>query len=70
MRREGGSPEEVGAFTAERDRQDRERYLRIYRLDNDDYGFADLVIETDELDPGEITRLIVKAAEGGGSKGT
>jgi cytidylate kinase len=67
VKREGGNPEEVRAFTAERDRQDRERYLRIYHLDNDDYGFADLIIETDEIDPGEIARLIVNAADGKGN---
>ena len=62
MSREGGSLEAVARFTAERDRQDRERYLRIYRIDNDDYHFADLVIDTDDLDPGEITALIVNRA--------
>ncbi|MDR0668531.1 MAG: AAA family ATPase [Treponema sp.] len=59
MKREGGSLEEVTAFTAERDRQDRERYLRIYRIDNDDYGFADMIIDTDDLDPDKIARLII-----------
>jgi cytidylate kinase len=58
MDREGGSLEDVAAFTAERDRQDRERYLRLYGIDNDDYGFADLVIDTDDLDPSQITGLI------------
>jgi cytidylate kinase len=62
LRREGGSLEAVAAFTAERDRQDRERYLRIYGIDNDDYAFADLVIDTDRLSPREITALIVDRA--------
>jgi cytidylate kinase len=61
-RREGGSLSEVAAFTVERDRQDRERYLRIYGIDNDDYSAADLVIDTDILDPAQITRIIVKKA--------
>jgi cytidylate kinase len=56
--REGGSLAEVEAFTAERDRQDRERYIRIYGIDNDDYGFADLIIDTDELNPLQISGLI------------
>jgi cytidylate kinase len=60
--REGGSLEAVAAFTTERDRQDSERYLRIYRIDNDDYAFADIVIETDSMTPDEITAAIVKAA--------
>jgi cytidylate kinase len=58
-RREGGSIESVAAFTAERDRQDRERYLRIYGIDNDDYSFADLVADTDFLDPPGIVNLII-----------
>jgi cytidylate kinase len=66
MKREGGRLEEVTAFTTERDRQDRERYLRIYRIDNDDYGFADLVIDTDDLNPENIAQLIVNAAKAKG----
>ncbi|MFP3089308.1 cytidylate kinase family protein [Treponema sp. TIM-1] len=62
MLREGGSLEAVAAFTEERDRQDRERYLRIYNIDNDDYSFADLIINTDELNPSEIAALIIDRA--------
>jgi cytidylate kinase len=58
QKREGGSIEDVARFTEERDRQDRERYLRIYNIDNDDYGFADLIIDTDDLKPSEISVLI------------
>ena len=49
----------MAAFTEERDRQDRERYLRIYGIDNDDYGFADLVVDTDSLDPQGIADIII-----------
>ncbi|MDR2785337.1 MAG: AAA family ATPase [Treponema sp.] len=63
VKREGGSLEEVASFTAERDRQDRERYLRIYNIDNDDYFFADIVIDTDDMDVDAIVRLIVEAAK-------
>jgi cytidylate kinase len=59
--REGGSLEKIAAFTAERDKQDRERYIRIYNIDNDDYGFADLIIETGSLSPAQITELIIAA---------
>jgi cytidylate kinase len=62
IKREGGTLDEVAAFTAERDRQDRERYLRIYNIDNDDYTFADLIIDTDDIAPEEIVRLIVEKA--------
>ncbi|GHV89664.1 cytidylate kinase [Spirochaetia bacterium] len=63
VKREGGSLEAVAAFTAERDRQDSERYLRIYQIDNDNYDFADLVIDTDELDPARIAALIVEGVQ-------
>ena len=60
--REGGSLEEIAAFTAERDRQDHGRYLRIYGIDTDNYGFADLIINTDNFNPQEITDFIVERA--------
>ncbi|GHU95474.1 cytidylate kinase [Spirochaetia bacterium] len=63
LKREGGSLEEVAAFTSERDRQDRERYLRIYQIDNDLYDFADLIIDTDELTPDQIAALITAGAQ-------
>jgi cytidylate kinase len=65
VRREGGVFEEIAAWTAERDRQDRERYLRLYGIDNDDYAFADLVIDVTSLSPEEIASRIVERARGG-----
>jgi cytidylate kinase len=62
VKREGGDLEETAAFTRERDRQDRERYLRLYQIDNDDYSFADLVINTDPMSPGEVASMIIDAA--------
>jgi cytidylate kinase len=63
VKREGGSVEEVAAFTGERDRQDHSRYLRIYGIDNDRYEFVDLVIDVDELDPAQIAELIIQKAQ-------
>ncbi|MDR1211999.1 MAG: AAA family ATPase [Spirochaetaceae bacterium] len=63
VKREGGDLKEVAAFTAERDRQDRERYLRIYNIDNDDYSLANLVIDTDTLEPSGIVSLIIDELE-------
>jgi cytidylate kinase len=68
-KREGGSLEAVAAFTAERDRQDHERYLRIYNIDNDNYSFADLVIDTDSLTPSQIASIIIAEAEKKGPYG-
>jgi cytidylate kinase len=67
LSREGGDPEAAAAFTEYRDAQDRERYLRLYNIDNDDYAFADLVIETAGLDPAAIANLIVQAVQSGGA---
>jgi CMP/dCMP kinase len=61
VRREGGVLEEVAAFTGERDRQDKERYLRIYNINNDDYSFADVIINTDQMSVGEIAEMIIDA---------
>ncbi|GHU64667.1 cytidylate kinase [Spirochaetia bacterium] len=58
--REGGDLKKIAEFTAGRDKQDRERYLRIYNIDNDVYTFADIVIDTDELEAREITELIIE----------
>ena len=62
VRREGGSLKEVAAFTRERDRQDQERYLRIYHIDNDDYSFANVIIDTDNMGIEEIAGVIIDAA--------
>jgi cytidylate kinase len=63
MKREGGDREAVETFTEERDRRDRERYMRIYGIDNDEYEFADLVIDTDNLTPEEICGRIIACIE-------
>ena len=62
IKREGGVFDEVAAFTAERDRQDHGRYLRIYNIDNDDYSFAHLIVNTDIHTPDEIVDMIVQKA--------
>ena len=57
--RDGENLEDVAEFTSSRDLQDHDRYLRIYNIDNDDYSFADLVINTDSGDPMTIADNIV-----------
>ena len=57
--REGESAESAITFTEERDRQDHNRYLKIYGIDNDKYEFADLIINTENLSPDEITGIII-----------
>ena len=58
--REGKSLSDIAEFTDYRDKQDHERYIRIYNIDNNDYSFADLVIETDEIGPPEIAKIIIE----------
>ena len=43
-----------------RDRRDRERYIRLYQIDNDDYHFADLIIDAHLLDQHQISDRIVE----------
>ncbi|MFA6504512.1 MAG: cytidylate kinase family protein [Treponemataceae bacterium] len=63
QKRENGDLESIKAFTAERDRQDSDRYRRLYQIDNDDYSQADLVIDTDAIGPDEIVQRIIKRLE-------
>jgi cytidylate kinase len=48
-----------------RDQRDRERYLRLYEWDVDDYSFARLVIDTGSLPPQAVAERIVKAVQEG-----
>lgn len=59
--REGGDPAAVLAFTRNRDAKDHERYRRIYGIDNDDYSFADLVVNTERFEPKAIVDIIAEA---------
>jgi cytidylate kinase len=62
VKREGGSLNDVTSFTAERDRQDHGRYLKIYNIDTGNYNFADLIINTDKLSPDEIAEKVTEKA--------
>jgi cytidylate kinase len=62
VKREGGSLNDVALFTAERDMQDHGRYLNIYNIDTDNFGFADMIIDTDTLSPDEIAENVIKKA--------
>lgn len=62
LRREGGTLEERADQTARRDRRDNARYKKLYEIDNDDYSFADLIINTDRLDQYHVADIIEAAA--------
>ncbi len=59
QKREGGSFGDILATTIDRDQRDRERYLKLYNIDNDQYDFVDLVIDTSNKDTQTIASLIV-----------
>lgn len=57
--REHASVDEVMAFTKKRDAQDTARYLQLYNIDNTNYTFADLIIDTEKYFPEEICDIII-----------
>jgi cytidylate kinase len=57
--REGGSLDDVIEFTRHRDAEDTRRYKELYGIDNNDYSFADLVIDTENYDPQAIVKLVL-----------
>lgn len=64
--REGGSIEDIEQFTAMRDREDSRRYKELYGIDNNDFSFADLRIDTSLYTPEQIVRIILQEAEARG----
>ena len=57
--REGGSLDEIASFTRMRDEQDSFRYKKLYNIDNNDYSFVDLEIDTSLYNPEEIVEKII-----------
>lgn len=58
--REGGDKDAIKAFTKKRDSEDTARYKALYSIDNDDYGFCDLIIDTNIHKPAEIVDIIME----------
>lgn len=57
--REGGDLQAIKDFTAMRDSEDTKRYKKIYNIDNNDYKFADLIIDVNDKTPEQIVQLIL-----------
>lgn len=57
--REGKPYKETLKNTMERDRRDRERYIKLYSIDIDDFAFADLIINTEEGDQFFVAERII-----------
>jgi cytidylate kinase len=59
--REGLDSSLTRKAVAERDERDRNRYLRLYRIDIDDYRLADLVVDTQAGEPPDLVETILTA---------
>jgi cytidylate kinase len=57
--REGKDLATVNRETTARDISDRDRFLKLYKIDNDRYEFADLVINTEEGDQFFVSDKII-----------
>jgi cytidylate kinase len=60
--REGGTYEEKYRETLARDERDRQRYLKLYGIDNDDYDFVDLILDTTDKEPEQVAEEIIAYA--------
>jgi cytidylate kinase len=61
--REGLDPTQALAAVERRDTRDRNRYLRLYQIDIDDYGLADLVVDTEAGEPPSVMGEILAAVQ-------
>ncbi len=60
LNREGGDIEEIKRFTSMRDSEDSKRYKKLYNIDNNEYSFCDLIIDTAKYNPEQIVELILE----------
>lgn len=63
LNREGGDLQQIKDFTAMRDREDSARYMKLYQIDNSEYEFADLKIDTATRTPEMIVDMILDYME-------
>ena len=59
-RREGAATIDAIEKTIARDRRDHERYKRIYQINNDNYQFADMVIDSGKYNQFAIADMIIQ----------
>lgn len=59
LQREGGRYEDVLGHTRQRDDADHARYQKLYGIDNDDWSFADLVVDVSVLTPEQAVARIL-----------
>ncbi len=58
--REGGDIHQLLRDTEKRDREDHQRYLDLYGIDNDSFDFVDLVLDAGRMNPNEIVQAIIE----------
>jgi cytidylate kinase len=58
--RECGNLQEIMDFTAMRDREDSIRYQKLYKIDNNDFDFVDMKIDTALYNPEQIVNQILE----------
>ncbi len=63
LTREGGDLEKIKAFTVMRDSEDSRRYKKLYNIDNNDYAFANMIIDTACFNPEQIVQQIIEMLE-------
>lgn len=66
LNREGGDLDAIRAFTELRDREDTRRYKELYDIDNTDYSFVDIVVDTERELPAQIVARILEVLESKG----
>lgn len=59
LNREGGDLEKIKEFTSFRDSQDSARYMKLYGIDNSEFEFADLKIDTATRTPEVIVDMVL-----------
>jgi CMP/dCMP kinase len=61
--REGWTRDVAMKDTEERDRRDRERFLKLHGYDIDDFSFASLIVDAEALDANGVTEEIVRTVQ-------
>lgn len=59
LKREGGNLDEIKKFTKMRDSEDTRRYKKLYNIDNENFEFADLIIDTGVNNPNQVASIIL-----------
>ena len=59
LNREGGDLEEIKKFTQMRDSEDTRRYKELYNIDNENYDFVDVEIDTGVNNPEQVASIIL-----------